>query len=446
MSGDAVPEAATDSYRARLEAFYLEKNPAKLASVTTTLSSFQGHEEDLFTLLVDKYGPSQNEKGAAHAPTAGASEEKGPQEDQPIEPPAGTSEEAAAVEQTTEALKKEDSDSEAEAQKAALQKAEQEKQETEKNEEDRNKVAVFLQNKARQNTAIKETESRREARDKKEEEDQNKVATMLQGKARQKLAVREAEKRRELTKTAKVEDDDQSVATSMAPPATPTPLQMPESSPSDLITPEVKSPASAFKTHRSAEQLLADEHMRELEELRERQAARTVENSAAMMFQGVMRGINTRRQLHYQIEFMDDVLHEVIVEELSQLLTVVCAEENERLAAERLKEESEKREWEEAALLDREEKSAMLMQKHSRTFLAKKKVAGIYENELRKTMKDFEEATGGHETMTFTQALEYHDVGHWIEDGSLSLPNFLSVWKSLPEKFQGDSINFEVRY
>jgi hypothetical protein len=186
--------------------------------------------------------------------------------------------------------------------------------------------------------------------------------------------------------------------------------------------------------------------MRELKELRERQATRTIENSAAMMFQGVMRGIHTRRQLHYQVEFMDDVLHEVIVEELSQLLTVVCAEEKERVATEIRKQEAEKLAWEKANLLDREEKSAMLMQKHSRSFLAKKKVAGIYENELRKTMKDFEEATGGLETMTFTQALEYHDVSHWIEDGSLSLPNFLSVWKSLPEKFQGDSINFEVCY
>ena len=64
MAGKGPNDAPADSFRARLEKFYLEKNPSKLGSMTATLNSFEGHEEDLFRLLVDKYGPSEDEKGA----------------------------------------------------------------------------------------------------------------------------------------------------------------------------------------------------------------------------------------------------------------------------------------------------------------------------------------------------------------------------------------------
>ena len=70
---------------------------------------------------------------------------------------------------------------------------------------------------------------------------------------------------------------------------------------------------------------------------------------------------------------------------------------------------------------------------------------GIYESELSKTIEAFAQASGNSDYMTFTQALEYKDIEHWLNDGSLSLSTFLSVWKQLPKKFQGDSINFEVR-
>jgi hypothetical protein len=128
------------------------------------------------------------------------------------------------------------------------------------------------------------------------------------------------------------------------------------------------------------------------------------------------------------------------------MVPIVWNEERGRIAAEKQLAETKKMEKEKAEKLKAEERSAVLMQKHGRSFLAKKKVAGIYEAELRKTMTDFTEATGGSEFMTFTQALNYHDIHHWLEDGSLRLPNLLSSWKTLPEKFPGDSINFEVRH
>eukprot|EP00759_Apiculatamorpha_spiralis_P031392 PhF_6_TR33027/c0_g4_i1/m.48686 len=45
------------NYEIRLTNFYKKYNPAKVSSVKETLHGYQGEEEQLFKMLVDKYGP-----------------------------------------------------------------------------------------------------------------------------------------------------------------------------------------------------------------------------------------------------------------------------------------------------------------------------------------------------------------------------------------------------
>ena len=463
MSGEKI--SRYDYYRKRLEEFYLEKNPNKMDSVSATLKSFEGHEEDLFSLLVEKYGPSKHEKGAAKEDKEVPEEEKKKESSSKVEVGAIPEEEeirsvsqpisSPQPEPDKQLLELADEDEQhraaillqGKARQSTAKKQAGDKRATKKKEEQQQHgAALLLQSKARQKVAVKRVENQRDMKEKEEVRKQHNVAMMLQGKARQKLAIRKVEKLKGLSRLAYTAEDNASSNEGST-------LEEPDLASSAVETNQsyrkstntVNSPSSNFKTLSSAEQLLADEHQRELDELRQRQAARTLENSAAMMFQGVQRGIYARRQLKIQVEMMDDMLNEMVVQELSTMLAKLTKEEAERLEAEKLLAESKQIEMQKAAQTEREEKSATLMQKHGRAFLAKKKVIGIYESELSKTIEAFAQASGNSDYMTFTQALEYKDIEHWLNDGSLSLSTFLSVWKQLPKKFQGDSINFEVR-
>ena len=52
-----------DPFYARLLAFYKEKNPSKLREVPVMLERYRGREEELFAVLVVKYGDTEAEKG-----------------------------------------------------------------------------------------------------------------------------------------------------------------------------------------------------------------------------------------------------------------------------------------------------------------------------------------------------------------------------------------------
>lgn len=69
-AGSASPQR---SYRDRLVAFYSHYNPSKVGEVDEVLAKFAGHEEHMFRVLADKYGPEPAAGGAvARAPLAAA--------------------------------------------------------------------------------------------------------------------------------------------------------------------------------------------------------------------------------------------------------------------------------------------------------------------------------------------------------------------------------------
>jgi preprotein translocase subunit Sec61beta len=61
--------AGGDDQRARLHRFYQRYNPEKLNMVDETLKKFAGREEEMFTALVQKYGPEPSESEEPRQPT-----------------------------------------------------------------------------------------------------------------------------------------------------------------------------------------------------------------------------------------------------------------------------------------------------------------------------------------------------------------------------------------
>ena len=67
----AVAGATDSTYRGRLTRFYQKYVPDKLSQVDAVLRKYEGVEEDLFSALVEKYGPEPATDDAATAPAAG---------------------------------------------------------------------------------------------------------------------------------------------------------------------------------------------------------------------------------------------------------------------------------------------------------------------------------------------------------------------------------------